>query len=104
MSEQPNNNHHIIPVSTYLLVFAALMVLLVLTVAVAFFHFGMFNKVVALAIATTKAGLIMAYFMHLRYSPRLAWIFAGLGFFGLLLMLIIAMGDYVARGGVVAPL
>ena len=100
MSEQ---NHHIIPVRTYLIVFAALMALMILTVAVAFFDFGILNKGIALTIATTKAALVMLFFMHLRYSPRLVWVFAGLGFFGLLIMIIIAMGDYVARGGVIVP-
>ncbi len=96
-------NHHVMPVRTYLMVFAALMVLLVITVGVAFFNFGFLNVFIALAIATTKAGLIMAYFMHLRYSSKLVWVFAGLGFFGLLIMILIAMGDYVARGGVIVP-
>jgi cytochrome c oxidase subunit IV len=59
---------------------------------------------VPLIIAITKAGLIMAYFMHLRYSPRLIWLFAGLGFVGLIIMILLAIGDYVSRGGVIAPL
>jgi cytochrome c oxidase subunit 4 len=97
------HNHHIIPVRTYLLVFALLMVLLAVTVTVSLFDLGMLNLFVALSIATVKAGLIMAYFMHLRYSSKLIWIFAGLGFFGLVIMILIAMGDYVARGGVIVP-
>jgi cytochrome c oxidase subunit 4 len=100
MSEQ---NHHIVSIKTYLIVFAALMVLMILTVAVAFFDFGILNKGIALSIATTKAALVMLFFMHLRYSSKLVWVFAGLGFFGLLIMIIIAMGDYVARGGVIVP-
>jgi len=98
-----DHDHHIMPVRTYLWVFAALLGLMALTVTVAFFDFGILNKVVALAVATGKAALIMTYFMHLRYSTKLTWIFAGLGFFGLAIMIIIAMGDYVARGGVIAP-
>jgi cytochrome c oxidase subunit 4 len=97
------HNHHIIPVRTYLIVFALLMALLVITVTVSLFDFGMLNLFVALSIATVKAGLIMVYFMHLRYSSKLIWIFAGLGFFGLIIMILIAMGDYVARGGVIVP-
>jgi cytochrome c oxidase subunit 4 len=96
-------NHHIMPVRTYLTVFAGLIILLGITVGVAFFNFGVLNVFIALIIATTKAGLIMAYFMHLRYSSKLVWVFAGLGFFGLTIMILIAMGDYVARGGVIVP-
>ena len=96
-------NHHIMPVRTYLIVFALLMILLVITVSVSFIDLGIVNVFVALGIATIKAGLIMLYFMHLRYSSKLIWVFAGLGFFGLLIMILIAMGDYVARGGVIVP-
>ncbi|MFC1976297.1 cytochrome C oxidase subunit IV family protein, partial [Chloroflexota bacterium] len=95
------HNHHVTPVSTYLIVFALLIILLAITVTAAFYDSGMLNIIIVLGIATTKAGLIMAYFMHLRYSSKLIWLFAGLGFFGLVIMILIAMGDYVARGGVV---
>jgi cytochrome c oxidase subunit 4 len=97
------HNPHIIPVRTYLIVFALLIALLTITVTVSLFDFGMLNLFVALGIAIVKAGLIMAYFMHLRYSSKLTWTFAGLGFFGLTIMILIAMGDYVARGGVIVP-
>lgn len=97
------HNHHIMPVRTYLTIFALLIGLLAVTVAAAFFDVGMLNVFMALTIATVKAGLIMSYFMHLRYSSKLIWIFAGLGFFGLIIMILIAMGDYVARGGVIVP-
>jgi cytochrome c oxidase subunit 4 len=97
------HNHHIVPVRTLVIVFVALMGLAVVTIAVAFFDFGIFNKGIALSIAVTKAALIMLFFMNLRHSSKLIWIFAGLGFFGLAIMIIIAMGDYVARGGVIVP-
>ena len=97
------HNHHIMPVRTYFVVFALLMILLATTVGVSFIDLGIVNVFVALGIATIKAGLIMLYFMHLRYSSKLVWVFAGLGFFGLSIMILIAMGDYVARGGVIVP-
>jgi len=97
------HEHHIMPVRTYLTVFALLIVLLAITVAASFVDTGILSVFVALTIATVKAGLIMLYFMHLRYSSRLIWVFAGLGFFGLVIMILIAMGDYVARGGVIVP-
>ena len=97
------HNHHIVPVRTLVIVFAALLGLVVVTIAIAFFDFGILNKGIALLIATTKAALIMLFFMNLRHSSKLIWVFAGLGFFGLAIMIIIAMGDYVARGGVIVP-
>jgi cytochrome c oxidase subunit 4 len=100
MSEQ---NQHIVSVKTYLIVFAALIGLMILTVVVAFFDFGLLNKGVALAIATTKAALIMLFFMHLRYNSKVVWVFAGLGLFGLVILIVLSMGDYGARGGVIVP-
>jgi cytochrome c oxidase subunit IV len=95
--------HYVVPVRTYLTVFVVLMVLVAVTVSASFIDLGIVSVIVALGIATVKAGLIMLYFMHLRYSSKITWVFAGLGFLGLLIMILIAMGDYVARGGVIVP-
>lgn len=89
---------HIVPVRTYLVVFAALMVMLVLTVAAAQLDLGVFNVVIALTIAVCKALLIVLYFMHVRYSGRLAWVFAGAGFFWLGIMIGLTLSDYFSRG------
>ncbi len=99
-----HDDHHVMSVKTYLLVFAGLMVLLVITLAVGYIDFGSLNKIVTIAVATVKAGLIMTYFMHLIHSKKLTWVFAGLGFFFLVIMLLITMSDYVARGTVEGPL
>jgi cytochrome c oxidase subunit 4 len=100
MSEQ---NHHLVSIKTYLIVFAALIGLMILTVTVAFFDFGILNKGFALAIATAKAALIMLFFMNIRHSSKVTWVFAGLGLFGLLILIVLSMGDYGARGGVIVP-
>jgi len=94
---------HVMPVRTYLWVWLALMVLLVATVAVAYVDFGVFDRAITLLIAVAKAGLIMAYFMHLRHSSRLVLIFATMGFFWLVIMFLITMGDYIARDGIRFP-
>lgn len=97
-TEQHSTTHHVMPVRTYLIVFALLMLLLAATIGVAFLHLGPFNRIVAILIAMAKAGLIMAFFMHLRYSNKLTIVFAGMGFFWLIILLLIGMGDYFARG------
>jgi cytochrome c oxidase subunit 4 len=99
-----DHGHHIVSVKTYLLVFVVLIALVGLTVGVSFINLGYFSRPIALAIAITKAGLIMAFFMHLRYSSKLTWVIAGMGFFWLIILLVITMGDYIARGSVVGPL
>ncbi|MBG3878354.1 cytochrome-c oxidase [Desulfovibrio oxamicus] len=62
--------HHAVPVRTNMLVWAALMLLTAITVGVTSFDFGFLNVVVALSVATTKAGLVILWFMHLRYEGR----------------------------------
>jgi cytochrome c oxidase subunit IV len=78
---------HIVPVATYLLVFAALMLGTLMTVWAAGNDFGAFNTVVALGIAVTKATLVILFFMHVKYSPRLTqlWVGAAVAFLSLLL-------------------
>jgi len=98
--EQEHGTHHIVPVRIYLMVFGALMVLAALTVGASFINLGVSNNLIALAIAVTKAGLIMAFFMHLKYSSRLTWIVAGVGFFWLIIFFVITLGDYMARGSI----
>ena len=85
---------------TYYKVTAALMVLLVLTVAVSFLSLGDFGIVVALAIAAAKMMLIVLFFMHVRYSSRLTILVAGAGLFWLLILFFFTFSDYLARNWV----
>ncbi|MFV9506325.1 MAG: cytochrome C oxidase subunit IV family protein [Oscillochloridaceae bacterium umkhey_bin13] len=95
--------HGHISESTYYKVFAALMVLMGLTVG-AYWLEGMFaiprllGVTIALAIAMTKTVLIVVYFMHLKVSSRMSQLYAVASVVGLLFMFIIIMGDYLARG------
>ncbi|EGY27156.1 caa(3)-type oxidase, subunit IV family protein [Desulfovibrio sp. A2] len=65
-----DTGHHAVPLRINLLVWAALMALTAITVGVTSFDFGFLNVVVALTVATTKAGLVILWFMHLRYEGR----------------------------------
>lgn len=56
---------------TYLAVLVALLILTVITVAVAGFDFGNWNVIVALTIATIKGALVVLYFMHLRHDKMI---------------------------------
>ena len=89
--------HHVVSWRIYLAVFIALCVLTLITVQVTGHDFGPLNLIVALAIPVTKATLVVLYFMHARYSPRLTAlvIAAGLAFFAILLFL--TLSDYVSR-------
>lgn len=89
---------HIVPVYIYRNVFLGLLGLLLVTVAAAYIHFPQpgANVVVALVIAVIKAGMVVLYFMGVKYGSRLTWLWAGLGFIWLLLMIGI-LSDYISR-------
>jgi cytochrome c oxidase subunit 4 len=81
----------------YYVVFAALLALLVLTVAVAEWSLGLFAFLAAISVATVKAALILLYFMHVRYSPPLIRLFAGAAFFWLAILFGLTLSDYSTR-------
>ena len=94
---------HVTPRKTYYTIFAALLTLTMLTVAVARVDLGPFNTIVALTIAVTKAVLVVLYFMHLRYSTRLTKLVVVGGFLWLALMIGFTMTDIVSRNWIPIP-
>lgn len=88
----------IVPVSTYLAIFAALIVLTVVTVAVATIDLGDFNVVVAMVVATIKAVLVLLFFMHLRHHGRFLWLVLGFSFAFMLLLIGLTLSDVFTRG------
>ena len=93
------NSKHGVSVKLYAVVFAALIALTLSTAAVAYIDLGGdLNAIVALAIAVAKALLVILFFMHVRYSDRLTWIFVGAGFFWLAIMMVLTLSDFLTRG------
>jgi cytochrome c oxidase subunit IV len=88
---------HVAPLSMYLGVFGALVLGTILTVWVAYLDLGFFNTAVALAIACTKATLVVLYFMHVRWASRLTWLVIAASVFWLILMFSIGVTDYLSR-------
>ena len=66
--------HHQAPLTSYFLVFGALMVLTILTVWVSRIDLGTMNTAVAMAIAVVKALVVILWFIHVIHSPLLTWI------------------------------
>jgi cytochrome c oxidase subunit 4 len=89
---------HVESKGLYISIFLALMVFTAITTMVAFFDLGILNTPVALAIAVTKALLVVLFFMHVRHSTMLTKIVVFGGTFWLALMIGITMVDYVSRG------
>src|SRR5882672_3425037 len=95
---------HISPTSTYFAIFGALMAGTALTVAASFIDFpAQLNFPIALAIAVTKATLVVLFFMHVKYGSKLTKLIVGTAFFFLGIMLTLTLTDYLSRGWFTAP-
>jgi cytochrome c oxidase subunit 4 len=90
MTESHDNqhSHHFVPpVRYYLGTFIALLILTVITVAIAQVDFGSWNIVVAMGVAVVKATLVSMFFMGLKWDKRIntAFFVASLLFLGIFL-------------------
>ena len=100
-------SHHVVPVSTYVKVIISLMVLLIITLGAAAIDFsemapgnpffGALNIIIAMTIAVAKAVIIILYFMHVRYSSKLVWVFAFAAFYWVAILFIVTLTDYMSR-------
>jgi cytochrome c oxidase subunit 4 len=90
-------SEHIVSPKVYIGIFLSLMVLTAATVAAAYVNLGPFNIVIALAIASLKATLVVLYFMHARYSPKRTHMVIIAAVFWLAIMLALTLSDYVTR-------
>ncbi len=61
----------VIGYGTFVAVWVALLILLAVTIAVARIHLSRFSVLINLLIASVKAGLVVTFFMHLKYEGRL---------------------------------
>jgi cytochrome c oxidase subunit 4 len=95
------SEHHIVSPKLYLGIFAALMVCTALTVYAATVdlnqYFRGLNVIIALAIATFKASLVVLFFMHGKYSPKRTQLIIICSVFWLAIMLFMTMSDYISR-------
>jgi len=91
-------SEHIMSSKLYYGIWIALMILTVVTATVATVDLGRFNTVVALVIATSKALLVVLFFMHVKYtSEKLTKMVIISSIFWLLLLLFLSLSDYSTR-------
>jgi cytochrome c oxidase subunit 4 len=90
-------SEHIVSPKIYAVIFFTLMLGTGITVWAAFQNFGQYNIVIALAIATFKATLVVLYFMHARYSPKRTQLVIVCSIFWLAIMLALTLSDYTTR-------
>jgi len=88
---------HVTSERTYYLIFATLISLTLLTVALSYVELGRLHLIVGLAIACTKAVLVVLFFMHLLYSSRLSWTMFLSGLLWLGILLSFTLVDYLSR-------
>jgi cytochrome c oxidase subunit IV len=91
-------SEHKIQPSTYGLVFVALIALTGLTVGLGGVDLGPLHTAVCLAVASTKAALIILIFMHVLYSPRMTWVVVTGTLLFLAILLLLTITDYLTRG------
>ena len=94
---------HVSPLSTYVTIFLARMVLTGVPVGPAFADLGPLNAPVALAIAIFKATLVVLYFMHVKYSSKLTKLVVATGLFFLVILIGETMMDYASKGFLPMP-
>jgi cytochrome c oxidase subunit IV len=89
---------HVVPIRVYLTVFFVLLFMTATTTVVSGIDLGPWNTVVALGIAVFKASLVVLFFMHAKYSPRLTQVVILGGLFWLAILLLLTFSDFVSRG------
>ncbi len=89
--------HSIPSVRTYVTIWAILTIMTFVTFYVAQIDLGPWNVVVALIIAFFKMMLVVLFFMNVKADSPLTKLFAGAGFFWLILLVGQTLIDYISR-------
>ncbi|CAN5570987.1 hypothetical protein BH10ACI4_BH10ACI4_13710 [soil metagenome] len=89
--------HHIVTPLQYCIVFGALLIGTLITVLAADVDLGVLNPVIALGIASTKAVIVILFFMHVKYQSKLIKMTVGAGFFTFLVLITMTLSDYMSR-------
>jgi cytochrome c oxidase subunit 4 len=91
-------SEHISSVKLYVAIWLALLAGTFLTVVAAKIDMGPLNPIIALAIATTKAVLVVLFFMHVKYThEKLTKLVIVAAIFFFLILLALSMADYTTR-------
>jgi cytochrome c oxidase subunit 4 len=93
--KEPKSLAHVDPIKDYLVIWFLLLVLLVITVLVAFKDLGVLSMAVAMGVAVVKAGMVIWVFMGMRHSTRLMQVWASIALIFLFTMFLLALSDYL---------
>ena len=68
---EEKQEHHIVRARTFVLVWTALVILTGVTIMAAEMRMGEWSMLANLLIASTKASLVLWFFMHLKYEKKI---------------------------------
>lgn len=89
---------HVLPLSTYLKTWGALLVLTAVTVGASYVNFGAASLWIALLIASVKAATVALVFMHLYYDHKFHAVIFGVSLVFLAIFIVFTMFDTQTRG------
>ncbi len=90
-------SEHIVSPKIYVAVFVSLIFFTGATYGIALINLGPFNALVAIVIAMIKTMLVVLFFMHVKYSPKMTKVSIISGVFFLMILLALSMTDYISR-------
>ena len=102
-AEHEEYQEHVVPKSTYVTIFGLLIVLTIITVAVAFVDLGNLNVAVAMVVAVVKATLVVLFFMHVKYASKTTKLVVVSSLVWLGFLFFITLSDYLTRGWIMPP-
>src|SRR5262245_38421949 len=89
---------HVLPIPIYLKTWGALMVLTAITVGASYVHFGSWNLIIAMLVATIKATIVGLIFMHLFWDHKFHAIIFCFSIIFLSIFIGFTMADTTYRG------
>ncbi len=88
---------HISSYGSHLFVLACLITLTGITVAITSVQLGAFNTTAAMMIASTKAAIVLIYFMHLKFDDKIFRFMVTLVLAIYAIVIVITFFDYLYR-------
>ncbi|HEX5052614.1 MAG TPA: cytochrome C oxidase subunit IV family protein [Planctomycetota bacterium] len=97
LGELQMGHHHVSSSRMFVNVLIALLILTALTVGASRIHFGSANMLIAMAIASVKASLVIAFFMHMKWDTAINKIVFLSSFLFLSLLFVFTLADLATR-------
>jgi cytochrome c oxidase subunit IV len=94
---EKQGTHHIVPYRTHIIVLLCLVILTAISVAVTSIELGPLTVTIALLLATSKAIIVLIYFMHLKFDNIMYTVLLVFTLFSIISIIIITFLDYLFR-------